>query len=162
RVERIGVHDNFFDLGGHSLLAIRALSRIRDLFEVNLSPRMFFANPTIAGLAGTLAGAKEIEGISTRIRRQARTGPMPLSFAQERIWFLEQLTVGSPAYNVVDVIRFEGECDAERMRRSIQALVKRHESLRTVFESGDGQPTQVVLPELNIALRELDLRAFPD
>ena len=101
-VRTVGIHDDFFDLGGHSLLALQAMSRIRDQLGVDLPPHALFESPTVAGLAalvtGTQGASKEIQ----RIRPRRQRGPRPASFAQEQLWFLDQLVPGSPAYNIVD------------------------------------------------------------
>jgi amino acid adenylation domain-containing protein len=162
KVERIGINDDFFDLGGHSLLAIRALSRIRNVFEVDLSPRAFFSRSTIAGLAKALVEAQTANAGIARIEPRTENGPCPLSFAQERLWFLDQLAPGSPVYNIVDVIRFDGEVDAKAMKRALNELVRRHEALRTIFSNRDGQPMQIVLPSLEVVLPEIDLSSIPE
>src|ERR1017187_4170631 len=159
-VERFGINDDFFDLGGHSLLAIRAVSRIRNVFDVDLSPRTFFANSTIAGLARALVEAESTDKSIARITRRQHGGPCPLSFAQERLWFLDQLAPGSPAYNIVDVIRFGGPLDAQVLEQALKELVHRHETLRTAFSQQDGQPVQVVMPSVDMALPVLDLSSM--
>ena len=161
-VPRIGIHDNFFELGGHSLLVIRAVSRIRDVFDVELAPSTFFANSTVAGLATVLAEDKrEGKGLS-RIERRSQDGPCSLSYAQERLWFLDQLAPGSPLYNIVDVVWFEGKYNAAAMQRAVNELVRRHETLRTAFSSREGRPVQIVVPMVDVAFPELDLRPLPE
>ena len=162
KVGGVGVHDNFFDLGGHSLLVIRAVARIRDVFEVELLPSSFFAHPTVAGLARVLAEDKGEGGGMPRIERRNQDGPSPLSYAQERLWFLDQLAPSIPVYNIVDAVGFEGNYDAQAMQRAVDELVRRHETLRTAFSSGDGQPAQIVLPTVAIAFPERDLRQLPE
>src|SRR5271157_4037856 len=162
KVGGIGLEDNFFDLGGHSLLVIRAVSRIRDVFEVDLPPSTFFAHPTVAGLARVLAEAKGRSGGMQRIERRSQDGPCPLSYAQERLWFLDQLAPGSPVYNIVDVVQFDGNYNADAMQRTVHELVRRHEPLRTAFSNRDGQPVQIVFPTVELAFSELDLRALPE
>ena len=161
KVERIGINDDFFELGGHSLLAIKAVSRIRDAFEVDLPTRTFFANSTIAGLARIVAGANGAEPSARRIEPRKLTGPSPLSFAEERLWFLDQLAPGRPVYNVLDVVRVTG-MSAEVIRRAVNEIVRRHEALRTVFSAGEnGQPVQIVLPAIKLEMPELDLSSLP-
>ena len=162
KVGLIGINDDFFDLGGHSLLVIKAVSRIRDVFDVELPPMTFFANSTIAALARVLADAKSNGGGIARIEQRSQSGPLPLSFAQERLWFLDQLAPGNPVYNIVDVVGFDGEYHPEAMRRAVNEIVRRHESLRTVFSSRDGQPVQIVLPAVDMVLGELNLRELPE
>ncbi len=161
-VRSIGIHDNFFDLGGHSLLVIRAVSRIRDVFDVELPPSTLFANSTVAGLARVLSEDKDIGGGMSRIDRYNQDGPCPLSYAQERLWFLDQLAPGIPVYNIVDVVAFDGKYNAEAMQRAVNELVRRHETLRTAFSNREGQPVQIVLPKVDIAFPELDLRHLPE
>ncbi len=162
KVENIGVDDNFFDLGGHSLLAIKAVSRIRDLFEVDLPAQILFENSTIAELAKLLARTESAPGaIAPRIERRKQDGPYPLSSSEEQLWFLNQLAPGSPVYNVVDVIPLGEKYDALALQRTVQELVRRHEILRTEFTYVNEQPMQNVLPDAEITLAELDLTALP-
>ncbi len=144
KVDPIGIHDDFFDLGGHSLLAIRAVSRIRDAFGVDITFQTLFENPTIAGLARVLTLAQGARTIA-RITRRQPSGPAPLSFAQEQLWFLDHLAPGSPVYNMGDIVDFHGLYNAEAMHQAIRELVRRHEILRTTFSYSGGQPVQILL-----------------
>jgi amino acid adenylation domain-containing protein/FkbM family methyltransferase len=157
RVEKVGLNDDFFELGGHSLVAIKIVSRIRDAFEVDLPTQTLFEHPTIASLARVLAESKNAGRGAQHIERRKVTGPSPLSFSQEQLWFLDRLAPGSPVYNVVDVIRFEGQYNAEAISETLNELARRHEILRTVFYYGDGRPMQTVLPDIDIAFQEIDL-----
>ncbi len=161
KIENVGVNDDFFDLGGHSLLVIKAVSRIRTVFNLDLSPRTFFVNPTISGLAKALDGAKGGGQGTQRIERRTQRGPCPLSFAQERLWFMDQLAPGSPVYNTVDVVRFFGR-DTEAIKRAVNELVRRHEVLRTAVSYDDGEAMQIVFPSVDLAIPELDLSAVPE
>ena len=107
KAENIGIHDDFFDLGGHSLLAIRVVSRVRDVFGVDVTFQTLFQNPTIAGLAKVITAGKNL-AVAQSIERRKSAGPAPLSFAQEQLWFLDRLSPGSPVYNVNDVVDFPG------------------------------------------------------
>ncbi len=163
KIERLGVKDNFFELGGHSLLAIRVVSRIRDLFEVDLPPPTFFANATIAALATVVDEARHTTtAVVQRIPRRGHRGPSPLSFAQERIWFLDQLASGRPVYNIVDVVEFDGPSGPETIKRALNELIRRHEVLRTSFVEEDGQPVQIVSPAVDLKTREADLTILPE
>jgi FkbM family methyltransferase len=162
KVEHIGRTDDFFDLGGDSLLAIRAVARIRDVFGVDLQTRSLFEHPTIGDLAAALADAKGSRGEVSRIARRSQDGPCALSFAQEQLWFLDQLAPGSPVYNIVDVISLAGRYHAEALRRALQELARRHDILRTAFPQSDGHPQQVVAPTIDVPLTELDLRALSE
>ena len=162
KIPAVGIYDNFFDLGGHSLLVIRAVSKIRDVFSLTVAPRTFFANPTIAALAKALESRQETETQPGIIERGTGDGPAPLSFAQERMWFLHQLAPDSPAYNIVDVIRFPGLADERAMGSALELLARRHEMLRTSFTVTDGLPMQVVCPKVALALVTEDLRQVPE
>ncbi|WNG57420.1 amino acid adenylation domain-containing protein [Archangium gephyra] len=160
---RIGIHDNFFELGGHSLLATQALSRIRTAFEAELPLREFFESPTIAALALKLDVSLEAsQGIQAPpLTRVSREGPLPLSFAQQRLWFLDQLQPGSSFYNVPTALKLEGALDVPALENSLSALVRRHESLHTTFHSERGQPLQVITPPESPPLQVVDLRSLP-
>ena len=163
--DRIGIHDDFFELGGHSLLAIKAVSRIRDAFDDQSSRREHsLAHATIAGIGESVGGEKvwsQSDSIE-RIERREHTAASPLSFAQERLWFLDQLAPGRPVYNVLDVVRVPG-LSTEVIRRAVNEIVRRHEALRTEFSLGEnGQPVQRVLPDLRLELPEVDLSALPE
>ena len=160
KLDRIGIHNDFFDLGGHSLLAIKAISRIRDVFGVDLPTQTLFEKPTIADLADIITEARGTAGNIRRISRRGQSGPSFPSFAQSRLWFLDQLIPDSPVYNVVDMIRFEGPYDREAMRKVMEELVRRHESLRTGFSQDSGQPMQVVWPKVELPLPEVDLSSL--
>ena len=146
--ERIGRNDGFFALGGHSLLAAQVVSRIRQLFGVDLPLRALFETPTLERLAARVEAARG-EGVSedaTPLRALERTGPVPASFAQERLWFLEQLRPGEATYAIPAALRLSGPLDVEALRRALEEVARRHESLRTVFAREGGRPVQVVLP----------------
>ncbi len=158
-IEKIGIHDNFFDLGGHSLTATRLASRIRDIFAVEISLPDFFSNPTIAALAkliGTTGDERKNQDISA-LAPEKRNSEIPLSFSQQRLWFLDQLAPGNAYYNIPSALRLHGHIDIGIIERSLNQIILRHEILRTVFKSEKGQPHQVVLPELKIRIASLDL-----
>ncbi|HEV2736703.1 MAG TPA: amino acid adenylation domain-containing protein, partial [Longimicrobiaceae bacterium] len=162
RVERVGVDDGFFELGGHSLLATQAASRARQAFGVEVPLRMLFEAPTVAQLAGRIE-ALHGNGASPAppVGRVPRDGPLPLSFAQQRLWLLDRLEPGSPAYNIPAAIRLRGRLDAAALRGSLDVLVRRHEVLRTTFAERGGAPVQVVHPPAPVPLPVLDLRVHP-
>jgi amino acid adenylation domain-containing protein len=158
-VERIGAHDNFFDLGGHSLLATQVVSRLRDALGVEIPLRMIFEAPTVAALAERIEAFR-----GGRARQDAapiepipRVSPMPLSFSQEALWFIDQLAPGQPTFNVSAALRIAGPLDKGALERSISALASRHESLRTTFSASGGTPQQVIAPDLRLNIDVVDL-----
>jgi non-ribosomal peptide synthetase component F len=162
-VARVGIHDDFFALKGHSLLATQVLSRIRDTLNVQLPLRCLFESPTIAALAKRIELAKAQSEVSgpPELVRAPRNRSLPLSFAQQRLWFLSQLDPQSPSYNVPYAIRLSGALNTAALERALGTIVDRHESLRTVFQSVDDQPVQIVLPDQSFKLETVDLSHFP-
>jgi len=157
-LDRVGVRSSFFDLGGHSLLATQVMSRVREAFGVQLPLSRLFEEPTVAGLAavillehGKLAPDREPIG------RAPRGADLPLSFAQERLWFIDQLLGGSSAYNMPSAVRLGGRLDAGALERALAELVRRHEVLRTTYAARDGRPVQVVRPAGRLPLPHVDL-----
>jgi len=163
--ERIGAHESFFDLGGHSLLAGRVLTRLRSLLGAELSLRDFFREPTVTGLAQQVeaAAARTPRSIPPPLERTARGAREALSFAQERLWFLERLAPGLPLYAMPAVHRIAGPLQESALAAALVELARRHEVLRTVFSTDDGSPVQVVLPAASSAplLARIDLTGLP-
>ncbi|GLY50354.1 hypothetical protein Lesp01_40100 [Lentzea sp. NBRC 102530] len=152
-VPRVGLDDNFFELGGDSILSIRVVSRLRAELDAPVSPRVLFTSPTVARLVaeiGTGAAEDVIPGVS-------RDGALPLSFAQQRLWFLDQFEPESTDYLSPSLLRLRGHLDVEALTRALTALIARHESLRTTFEGVDGHGVQVVHPPrpVEVALLEV-------
>ncbi|MDB4951628.1 MAG: Malonyl CoA-acyl carrier protein transacylase [Gemmatimonadetes bacterium] len=152
-MERVGVHDDFFALGGHSLLGARVMSRVLDEMGVELPLRDLFDHPTVAALAERVDARR---GPAAEARHDeaggAGGGPFPLSFAQERLWFLERLQPGSAFYNVPWALRLRGELDAPALERALSELVLRHAALRTALPEVGGAPAQVVAPFAGLTL----------
>jgi amino acid adenylation domain-containing protein len=162
-VERVGVHDDFFELGGHSLLATQVISRVREAFRVEVALRRVFESPTVSGLVEEVEAARrqECREEMPPLERVSREGEPPLSFAQQRLWFIDQLEPGSPAYNISLGVRFEGSLDVASLKRAISEVVRRHEALRTTFEAVDGRAVQVIHAAQTLALPVVDLSALP-
>jgi amino acid adenylation domain-containing protein len=163
-LDTVGAHAGFFDLGGHSLLATRVVSRVREAFGVELPLRALFEAPTVAGLAAHVdAAVREGGGVQAPpLVPVPRDGPLPLSFAQQRLWFIDQLEPGSAAYNIAQGRRLRGALDVGVLRRALDEVVRRHESLRTTFHRVGGRPVQVVSPGARAGLAEVDLRGLGD
>ena len=161
---QVGIEDNFFEIGGHSLLATQILARVRDTYEAELALREFLDRPTVTGMA-QLVEQRMREGIGVRvppITPVAREGPAPASFAQQRLWFLDQLEPGSPVYNMPVGVRLDGDLDEASLSRALNEIVRRHEALRTSFVTVDGRPRQQIAADLEIELPRIDLRARPE
>ncbi|HKR13655.1 MAG TPA: amino acid adenylation domain-containing protein [Pyrinomonadaceae bacterium] len=159
-VDHVGIEDNFFEIGGHSLLATQLISRVRETFGVELPLRALFEQATVAALAerveqlwrgGSSAAVQQLSVVD-------RNGALPLSFAQQRLWFLDQLEPGSPLYNVPEAVRLSGPLDTHALERSINELIHRHESLRTRFVAdASGAPAQVISDRFPFTLEVEDL-----
>ncbi|EPX57243.1 Long-chain-fatty-acid--CoA ligase [Cystobacter fuscus DSM 2262] len=152
-LERVGVRDRFFELGGHSLLATQLHTRIRQTFGVELPLRALFESSTVETQAQRVAAVlPSARAALSPILSASREGMLPLSFAQQRLWFLEQLEPGNTAYNMPAAVRLTGELDAAALEKALHGVVRRHEALRTTFDSLEGKPFQVIHPELLVPL----------
>ncbi|HSK80756.1 MAG TPA: amino acid adenylation domain-containing protein, partial [Thermoanaerobaculia bacterium] len=160
---RVGPLDDFFALGGHSLLATRLVARIARVFGVELPVSAVFVTPTVSGLAARIAQAGPPALPAPPLVPVPRDGsPLPLSFAQKRLWLLDRIEPGNPAYNVPGAVRLAGPLDWTALARSLAGIVRRHEALRTVFRMDRGQPVQAIQPAAaRLPLVDLaDLPAF--
>ncbi|WP_442930904.1 amino acid adenylation domain-containing protein [Mycolicibacterium sp. 050232] len=159
-LERVGVDDSFFDLGGDSLSAMRLINAVNTGLNIDLAVRSVFEAPTVAQLA---ARADESSGRREPLVAQPRPDVVPLSYAQQRLWFLDQLEGPSPIYNMPIVYRISGGLDVDAVGAALADVVARHESLRTVFPAFDGVPRQLVIPaeEADIGWQEIDASGWP-
>jgi amino acid adenylation domain-containing protein len=159
KLDSVGVRDDFFALGGHSLLAAKVVSRILQTLGVELPLRAIFERPTIERLAALIerSRADRSASLALPIAKVSRESDPPLSFAQQRLWFLDQLEPGNPLYNVPCAVRITGKLAVEPLERSLNEIIRRHEILRTRFTTSGGQPVQVIAPSLTIPLPITDL-----
>jgi amino acid adenylation domain-containing protein len=162
-IEKIGIYDNFFSLGGHSLLATQVVSQVKKTFQIELPLRRLFESPTIASFAQFVEQTikKGAELISPPIERVSRDRTLPLSFSQQRLWFLHQLEPNSAAYNGATVVQLKGVLDVAALEKSLNEIVRRHEVLRTYFSVVEGQPVQKILSNLDVNLAIANLENLP-
>ncbi len=163
-IDRVGAHDSFFELGGHSLLGLQLVSRLQAGFGVEIPLRTLFEAPTVATLAveverslneGGTAGVPPLVPVP-------RDGALPLSFAQQRLWFIDQLQPGTPLYNLPAVLRAEGPLQSAVLARCLGEVVRRHEAVRTVFALRGDAPVQVIQPPAQFVLPLVDLSGLPE
>ncbi len=160
--ERVGIHEDFFQAGGHSLLAAQVVSRIRKVFGVELPLRSMFESPTVSALAervDTIRNSSQ-ESQTPPLVPVARDRHLPLSFAQQRVWFFSQLEPESSFYNMPRALRLRGNLDIEALGESLNDIVARHEVLRTAFATVKDQPVQVIVPSLKFELPLVDLSSL--
>ncbi|MBX9256329.1 amino acid adenylation domain-containing protein [Desmonostoc muscorum CCALA 125] len=162
--EQIGVHDNFFNLGGHSLIAVQILSRLREIFQVELSFQNIFANPTVAGLAQLVQQHSQLKQQlqCPTMQRISRSGNLPVSFAQERVYFIQEVAPESSAYQAQATLRFRGQLNVTVLEKCLNEIVRRHEIFRTTFPAVNGRLFQVIHPAELISLRVVDLQTFSE
>jgi amino acid adenylation domain-containing protein/non-ribosomal peptide synthase protein (TIGR01720 family) len=159
-VPKIGIHDDFFELGGHSLLATQVISRVRDTFNVDIPLRVLFESPTIEDFCKHLTEKHHESSLVSPMKVIDRSKPLQLSFAQQRLWFINQLEGASGTYNIPGALSLEGPLDITLLEKSLAHLVDRHETLRTCFPTRDGKPTVKILNE-PFKLTLIDLKSLP-
>ena len=174
-IEKVGIHDKFLEIGGQSILAMQVISRLRDIFQTELPLRSLFEFPTVAGMAQKIEimRSKKLvpESVNTRhpeaetpipaLQRLTRPDVVPVSFSQQRLWFLEQLSPGSPKYNLPIALEFEGILNVTALQQSCQKIMQRHEVLRTNFRTVNGEPEQIISPNVFLNIEVFDLKEIP-
>ena len=164
RIDQIGVKDNFFELGGDSLKVAQVASRMRDAFRVDMPLRVLFENPSVAELSVQVEALQaRSDGLEELPIAEVRRGAeIPLSFSQERVWFIHQMNPDNLAYNFQSSIRFQGSLDVGALEGALGEILRRHESYRTAFETVEGRPRQVVHPAEPYVLPVVDLSELPE
>ena len=157
RIDNIGVNDHFFDLGGDSLKVAQVATRIRDEFGVDVPLRLFFERPTVADLVQVIAESSAHELNDLPFRKVPRDGYIPLTFSQERVWFLHQLNPRNLAYNFISTLALDGRLDFKALEKTLGEILRRHESYRTTFPTVDGRPVQIIHPAPDYKLDMIDL-----
>ncbi|NER04942.1 MAG: hypothetical protein F6K17_21235 [Okeania sp. SIO3C4] len=158
-INEVGVFDNFFMLGGDSIGATQLISRVRDTFQIELSLHRLFESPTVAEFGELILGATRQQ--LAAIQTVSRDEELPLSFAEQRLWFLDQLQEGSVVYNEQEGLRLSGSLSVEALEKAVQEIVRRHESLRTNYQAIAGSPVRVIHPELDLKIPIVDLQQLP-
>ncbi|NOK38903.1 amino acid adenylation domain-containing protein, partial [Corallococcus exercitus] len=163
RVPRVGATDHFFELGGHSLLATQLVSRLRATFGVELPLKALFEGPTVAEVAMRIDAALQSGQLAAAppLQRAPSSDALPASYSQHRVWLLDQLAPGGTAFNMPMALRLSGALDVEALRHALEALVHRHDALRTTFRATAEGPIQVIAPPGSLTLEPIDLRSLP-
>ncbi len=161
-IPEVGVQDDFFNLGGDSILATQILSRIREAMEVELSFVVFLETPTAEGMARSIEECKETTHPAAPIPRISGEGAMPLSYSQQRLWFLDRMEPGSAVYNRPVIVRLSGNLNRTALELTWNEILRRHEILRTRFHSIDGQPVQMISPTQPLTLKLVEFQDFPN
>jgi NRPS condensation-like uncharacterized protein len=160
---RVGIGENFFELGGHSLLVTQVVARVRAVFGVEVPLRVLFETPLAEAVAAEVERLMKLRGgapPAPKLLRADRTAPLPLSFAQQRLWFIDQLEPGNAAYNVPLAVRLAGRLDVGAINASLTEIVRRHEVLRTSFPSVEGAPVQFIHEAASVAVSVVDVSSF--
>ena len=163
-VREVGLHDNFFELGGHSLLATQIISRVRKAFNVEVPLRRLLDAPDIGGFAIAIEEARGADQsvAAPPIVPVSREQVLPLSFAQQRLWFLDRLEPNSASYNMPLALKLTGRLDVRAMEQTLGEIIRRHEALRTTFAVENGEPVQIIHPVEMLPLMVIDLTGMED
>jgi len=163
-VESVGIHDNFFALGGHSLLVMKVVSRLRQVFQVDVPLQSLFDAPTVASLARRVEEIRQAVQSTPAppLHAVPREGAVPLTMIQEHFWELDRLLPGAPFSNMPYAARLTGPLNVTALEQTCNAIIQRHETLRTTFTTSAGQPVQVIVPTLHVPLEIDDLRSLPE
>src|SRR5437016_2795981 len=163
KVDEVGIHDNFFDLGGDSLLASSLIANVRKTFQVSFSLRDFFEVPTVAGVAERIEKSEldNRRSKAPRITPVRREGSRRVSFAQEQLWHLSHLLPEADLFNLSSVYLINGSLNIAILKKSLKELIKRHQSLRTVFGRANEQPVQIIGQIFDMDVSPVDLRHLP-
>src|SRR5205085_4200768 len=160
-LDRVSIQDDFFELGGHSLLATQVISRVRKVFGIELPLRDLFEAPVVSRLAERVqdylgSNRKSVPSLVP----VSRAADLPLSYAQQRLWFIDQLEPGTTAYNIPLAVRLHGQLNKQALLRSLNEIVRRHEVLRTNFPMRNGRLVQNIAPPMELVIQEVDLSQF--
>ncbi|HEX6716237.1 MAG TPA: amino acid adenylation domain-containing protein, partial [Pyrinomonadaceae bacterium] len=163
-IDHISADDNFFEIGGHSLLATRVIARLREVFKVEVSLRRLFEMQTLSELAAHIDAQLRVgsESAPAPLTSTSRKGVLPLSFAQERLWFWEQLHPGTPTYNLTSAFRLDGDLNVPVLEQCLNEIMRRHEILRTSYSALEGHPVQIVAPHSFVSLNVTDLSGLSE
>jgi acyl carrier protein len=162
RIPQVGLAGNFFELGGHSLLATQIISRVRESLGVELPLRVLFEAPTLVALASRIERGSGVMPEEPAITPAPRDGDLPLSYPQQRMWLLEQLSAGSSAFNLPLGLRLRGPLSVAALERTFSEVIRRHEILRTTFPVRNGVPSQVIGPAASVSLPLVDLSGLEE
>ncbi|TQV86009.1 non-ribosomal peptide synthetase [Aliikangiella coralliicola] len=159
---KVGINDSFFEMGGHSLLATQLISKVRSKFDIELPLKALFENTSVAGFSQLIVNAEKSQIPAIKPVDKTQYDRLPLSFAQERLWFIDQLEPGSVGYNAAGALSIEGKLDVEELESAFNLIIERHDNLRTIFPSENGKAQQVILEKLEFKLDYLDLSEITD
>jgi len=160
KVEKVGINDNFFELGGHSLLATQLVSKIRNDLEVDLPLKALFSHTNVSSLKDYLTTAKKVSVSSISVVKDREN--VPLSFAQERLWFIDQLDSNSSDYNLPVAITIDGDLEIDNVDKSLNIIIQRHETLRTIFPIKDGVAQQIILDSIKFNVEVVDCSSYDE